>query len=102
VVDLGDGVGALIVRTDDELLGTEIEISPARDDDERQHKQVLRRALGPEVATCLVFDGLAEGEYTLWLADGPLRGIEVSGGAVAELDLRAGASRRASGVSDTP
>ena len=88
VLDLGDGVGALIVHTDPELLGEEIDISPAGDDGRRRHKQVLRRLLGPQETTCLVYDNLPEGEYTLWLQDGPTRRIQVRGGAVAELDLR--------------
>ncbi len=88
VLDLGDGVGALIVHTGPDLLGEEIDISPAGDDRRRRHKQVLRRLLGPQETTCLVYDDLPEGEYTLWLQDGPARGIQVRGGAVAELDLR--------------
>ena len=47
VLDLGDGVGALIVHTDPELLGDEVDISPAGDDGHRQHKQVLRRRWEP-------------------------------------------------------
>jgi hypothetical protein len=89
VLDLGDGVGALIVRTDPELLGVEVEISPVGADADRRHKQVLRRALGPETATMLVYDNLPEGDYTLWLDDAAwARGVHVTGGAVAELDGR--------------
>jgi hypothetical protein len=89
VLDLGGEIGALIVRTSPELLGAEIEISPAGEDGNRQHKQVLRRLLGPETATVLVYDNLAEGHYTLWLDETePLRGVRVEGGRVAELDLR--------------
>ena len=58
VLDLGDGVGALIVHTDPELLGVEVEISPAGDDGDRQHKEVLRRALGPTSRHVLVYDNL--------------------------------------------
>lgn len=89
VLDLGEGMGALIVRTDPELLGAEIEISPTGDDSRREHKQVLRRVLGREVATVLVYDNLPEGEYTLWLDEcAPVRGVRVEGGQVAELDRR--------------
>lgn len=88
VLDLGEGVGALIVRTGPELLDEEIEISPAADDGARQHRAVLLRALGTETAPVLVYDGLAEGDYTLWLEPAERRGIRVAGGAVAELDLR--------------
>jgi hypothetical protein len=89
VLDLGDGFGALIVHTDPELLGVEVEISPSGADADRQHKEVLRRALGRETATVLVYDNLAEGEYTLWVDDEPwARDVHVVGGRVAELDWR--------------
>ena len=89
MLDLGDGVGALIVHTDPELLGVEVEISPAGDDGDRQHKEVLQRSLGPTSATVLVYDNLPEGDYTLWLDDEPrARGVHVDGGQVAELDWR--------------
>ena len=89
VLDLGDGVGALIVHTDPQMLGVEVEISPAGDDGDRQHKEVLKRAMGPVTATVLVYDNLAEGDYTLWI-DGVAvaRGAHVAGGRVAELDWR--------------
>jgi hypothetical protein len=89
VLDLGDGIGALIVHTDPELLGAEVEISPAGRDSDRQHKEVLERALGPQTATVLVYDNLPEGDYTLWLDDEPwARGVHVASGQVAELDRR--------------
>ena len=43
MLDLGPGVGALVLHTDRELHGMEIEISPAGRDDERGHKQVHER-----------------------------------------------------------
>jgi hypothetical protein len=89
VLDLGGGVGALIVYTDPELLGTEVEISPSGDDSERRHKQVLQREMGPETVTALVYDNLPEGDYTLWLDDDRwARDVHVDGGRVAELDRR--------------
>ena len=89
VLDLGDGIGALIVHTHPELLGTEVEISPAGDDDLRQHKEVLPRTMGTRTATVLVYDNLPEGDYTLWVEGEPrARGVHVSGGRVAELDWR--------------
>jgi hypothetical protein len=89
VLDLGDGFGALIVRTEPAWLGREIEISPAGDDAERQHKAVLERSLGGHTAHVLVYDTLPEGDYTLWTDEAaPVRGVRVEGGRVAELDLR--------------
>src|SRR5215467_13294848 len=89
VLDLGSGVGALIVYTDPGLLGVEVEISPSSDDGDRQHKEVLRRVTGRTTATVLVYDSLAEGSYSLWV-DGEAwaRDVEVVGGRVAELDWR--------------
>jgi hypothetical protein len=89
VLDLGDGVGALIVHTPRELLGVEVEISPAGNDADRQHKEVLTRTMGSTTATVLVYDNLPEGDYTLWVDDEPwARGVHVTGGHVAELDWR--------------
>ena len=89
VLDLGENVGALVVYTDPELVGAEIEISPAGNDAERSHKQVLWRTVGPSTVAALVYDSLPAGEYTLWLAEGAeLRNVRVTGGAVTELDRR--------------
>jgi len=89
VLDLGEGVGALIVHTDPELLGVEVEISPSHDDGDRQHKEVLQRSMGPVTASVLVYDNLPEGDYTLWVDGEPwARGVHVDGGRVAELDWR--------------
>jgi hypothetical protein len=90
VLDLGKDIGALVVYTDPELVGVEIEISPAGDDAGRSHKQVLLRSTGGSTVAALVYDNLREGEYTLW-HDGVAkdRNVRVRGGAVAELDWRA-------------
>jgi hypothetical protein len=89
VLDIGGDVGALLVYTDPELLGVEVEISPAGDDAARQHKQVLMRAVGHTNVAVLVYDNLPEGVYTLWLGGvAKARNVRVAGGAVAELDWR--------------
>ena len=90
VLELGEGVGALVVYTDAELVGVEVEISPAGNDADRSHKQVLRRSMGGTTVAVLVYDHLAEGEYTLWLNGvAKERNVRVRGSAVAELDWRA-------------
>jgi hypothetical protein len=87
VLDLGEGVGALIIHADPAMHGVEVEISATGDDARRQHKEVLERRAGDHAAFTAVFDGLQEGSYTLWV-DGVARAREVSigGGAIAELD----------------
>jgi hypothetical protein len=87
VLEIGDDVGALIVRSPPEMHGVEIEISPTGDDACRSHKQVLERRSGEQPAYTAVFDGLHSGGYTLW-TDGVARarGVRVTGGEVKEFD----------------
>jgi hypothetical protein len=90
VLDIGDGLGALIVYADPALHGTEVEISPTGDDADRSHKEVLERGEGGRVAFTAVFDRLPEGTYTLWVDDEAReRGVQITGGFVAELDWTA-------------
>lgn len=88
MLDLGPGVGALVLRTGASLHGMEIEISPAGRDDERSHKQVHERPVAGRPLYGAVFDSLPAGEYTLWLADRPLqRHVAVAEAAVTQLSL---------------
>ncbi len=90
VLDIGGDMGALIVYTDPALHGVEIEISPAGDDARRSHKEVLERRAGAAPAFAAVFDRLADGAYTLWVAGTPReRAVRVRGGSIAEVDWRA-------------
>ncbi len=91
VLEIGDDLGALIVHTEADLHGTEIEISPADDDSARSHKDVLERRAGGHPAYTAVFDAVPAGAYTLW-SDGVARAreVEIAGGIVAELDWTGG------------
>jgi hypothetical protein len=89
VLDLGDGIGALIVHTDPDLLGVEVEISPDGADGNRQHKEVLQRTVGTATVNVLVYDNLPQGEYTLWVDDVAwARHVRIESGSVAELDWK--------------
>ena len=59
MLDLGPGVGALVLHTGADLHGAEIEISPAGRDDERSHKQVHERPVGGRPLYAAVFDSPA-------------------------------------------
>lgn len=92
VLEIGDHVGALIVHTDADLHGVEIEISPEGEDCRRGHKQVLERSVNGSPAFTAVFDGLRVGSYSLWLHDQRrARGVTVRGGSIATLDWRVAA-----------
>jgi hypothetical protein len=89
MLDLGPGVGALVLHTGAELHGAEIEISLAGRDDDRSHKQVHDRRVGGRPLYAAVFDRLPAGEYTLWLDGRPLRrNVAVAGAAVTDLSMK--------------
>ena len=88
MLDLGPGVGALVLRTGADLHGLEIEISPSGRDEERWHKQVHERPVAGRPLYGAVFDSLPAGEYTLWLDDQPLwRHVAVAGAAVTDISI---------------
>jgi len=90
VLEIGDDIGALVIHATSEMQGVEIEVSPAEEDSRRSHKEVLERSTTDGPAFTAVFDGLAAGEYTLWVRGEPrARAVSVEGGAIAELDWRA-------------
>jgi len=87
VLEIGPGLGALIVRTDATMHGVEIEISPTDDDTRRSHKQVLERSVGDRPAYTALFDQLPPGTYTLWTEGvARVRGVAVHSEAIAELE----------------
>jgi hypothetical protein len=88
MLDLGPGVGALVLHTGADLHGVEIEISPAGHDEERSHKQVHERPVAGRPLYGAVFESLAEGEYTLWLDGRPLRRVAVAGAAVTDITFK--------------
>ena len=103
VLDIGEDVGALIIHTDPDQHGIEIEISPTGQDCPRTHKQVLERTLNRRPAFTAVFDNLSAGRYALWV-DGEARTREVliEGSTITQLDWRTGAVPGASGGSPPP
>ena len=89
MLDLGPGVGALVLHTGGDMHGLEIEISPAGRDGDRSHKQVHERPVAGRPLYGAVFDSLPAGEYTLWLHDEPLRrDVAVAGASVTEISLK--------------
>jgi hypothetical protein len=88
MLDLGPGVGALVLRTCAELHGAEIEISPSGADDARSHKQVHERPAAGRPLYAAVFDRLPAGGYTLWLDGRPLRrGVVVAAATVTDISI---------------
>lgn len=87
VLDLGDGIGAAVLRTPEDMVGHEIHISPVGEDERRHHVEVLpRRTPGGSLLCAAVFPGLPEGDWTVWREDGkPALVVEVLAGRVSEV-----------------
>lgn len=89
MVDVGDGSGALVIYTSDDMSGAEIEISPATNDADRVHTEVLRRKTANGYVNAAVFGSLREGDYRLWHQSLPEPVVvAIVSGEVRELDWR--------------
>jgi hypothetical protein len=89
MLDLGPGVGALVLHAGAELHGKEIEISPSGFDEDRSHKQVHERPAAGRPLYAAVFDRVPAGEYTLWLDGAPLRRhVAVAGETVTDISIQ--------------
>ena len=88
VLDIGHGVGALIIYTEAALRGREIEVSP-QGSATRVHVEVLERRIHDRPVFAAVFPGLRAGDYHIW-GDAPHPGgtVTVVGGEVATVDWR--------------
>ena len=93
VMNIGGELGGLIVQTDPQLHGTEVEISPTGADHQRAHKDVLERSANGQPAFTAVFDALLTGSYTLWNDNHAVsRNVTITGGEVTQVDWRTTAS----------
>lgn len=85
VLNIGAGVGALVVHTPGSLHGHEIEVSPVEDATRRTHAAVRARYVRDGVLFSMVIDNLAEGRYTVWRDPvTPVAEVQVAGGTVTE------------------
>jgi len=83
MLELGAGIGALVLYTHSGLLGMEIEISPQVPGAGRTHASVRERPgrLGTRYAA--VYAGLSAGDYTIWRdPDTPADTVTITAGQV--------------------
>ena len=84
VLELGAGIGALILYTPADLDGAEISIS--REDDpgaRRTHSQVRQRHMATATTYAAVYPSLAAGRYTIWRSEhSPAVTASITGGEV--------------------
>ena len=85
VLDVGGEVGALVLWTDADARGLEIEISPVHERGRRRHVAVHPRHLGDRTVHAAVYAELLAGDYLLWSPAGePVLAVTVAGGQVTE------------------
>jgi hypothetical protein len=87
MLDIGAGIGALVVYTPPGCHGQEIEVSPVDDATTRTHAAVRARYVRGGVCYSVVIDKLPAGRYTVWRDEtNALDVVEIVGGAVTEYD----------------
>ena len=85
MLNIGAGIGALVIHTPAALHGHEIEISPVADPATRTHAAVRARYVSGGVVWSEVIDNLPEGRYVIWRDPvTPLAEVEVDSGTVTE------------------
>jgi hypothetical protein len=85
LLDVGDGIGALVLITDAQMLGREIEVS-AEGGGSRVHAVVHAR--GDQGVKAAVFVELPQGRYDVWRPGGSVwTTVCITGGQVSELLL---------------
>jgi hypothetical protein len=85
VVDVGEGVGALVLHAAADREWLEPEIHPADDPSARQHVWVLERIVAAGSVYAAVFPSLPEGRYGICSPSGETaQEVEIVGGTVTE------------------
>ena len=89
VLDIGDDIGALVVYLPENTPTGELEACPEGRPAEHFHTGVHPRPIGGDTVFTAVFPEVIDGSYQV-LDDGgiPMALVRVTGGHVAELDLR--------------
>lgn len=89
VLDIGDGVGAIVALLAAATTTGELFAEPVGDEGAWFHTGVHARHLDGAHVHVAVFPEVQEGRYNVLRDDGSIwRTVEVTGGAVTELDLR--------------
>ena len=90
VLDVGDGIGAMVLLVDPSLAGTEVFVADVSGC--QTHTGVWLRHIGAHQVAAAVFSELPEGHYTLLDPAGwSGREVTLASGQVIELDCRTAA-----------
>jgi hypothetical protein len=84
ILEVGEGIGALVLHTPPDMDGLEIDISPAAGG-ARTHSMVRERRTAVRTMYAAVYPVLAAGDYTVWRADGgPAGQVTIRGGEASK------------------
>jgi hypothetical protein len=84
ILELGEGIGALVLAAPPELDGHEIEISPCGGG-ARTHSLVRERHTATRTTYAAVYPVLPAGDYVVWQEDGsPAGQVTVRGGEASK------------------
>lgn len=85
MLNIGAGIGAIVIYTPGSWHGHEIEVSPVDDPGRRTHAAVRARYVRGGVCWSVVIDSLPAGRYVVWRDPVTPQGeVDVAGGCVAE------------------
>ena len=87
LLDIGEGVGALVVHAPAALCGVEIEIARRGETNAFVHTEVRERRLPEGSVYAGVFVELPEGDYTLLDVEAPDRDLTIHSGRVTEVSV---------------
>lgn len=89
VLDIGGDIGALILVTDPDWIGEEVDVTPSgAPRSHHMHTVIRRRRAGTSDIAVGVYPELPAGDYTVWDLDGrPAGDVTITGGQVSELSL---------------
>jgi hypothetical protein len=85
-LDIGDGVGALIVPMPVDLVGDELFIRPAGASTSTTHTGIWERSINGRGVVVAVFPELPSGAYELVMPDGNLFEVDILSGQVTTVE----------------
>jgi hypothetical protein len=84
-VEVGSGVGALLLWAPAEMAGAELDITPVGHDERRRHVAVLPRQLPGRTVHAAVYPLLTPGRYQVWDEAGrPQLTVDVVEGVITQ------------------
>jgi hypothetical protein len=86
-LDIGPGLGALVIYPDERFRGAEIEISRVDGGGRKVHTGVHQRTTHTGSLLTAIFGSLPAAEYVVWDGESSAARVTVPEGAIAELSL---------------